>query len=303
MDSLTRRSLLTGVGALTLTAATPCAEAATPAVTLPLVGPATAPDVHVMTCNVRYDKAGTRRTSPDHWPRRAPVLQDLLRAEQPGLLGTQEALDHQLPPIREALPDGYQMLGSGRDGGTRGEYCAMFYDAGRFTVGEWRQRWISDTPDMPSPTYGNTLPRIIVWAAMTDTATGRDFLWLNTHLDNVSDESRRRGSEMMLQVITEHPGLPVVVTGDFNSAAGDSVAWTTLVTEGGLADSWAAAQQRLTPAYGTFTDYRAPRVGGERIDWILLRGSTVRAAAVNTWTRNGQAPSDHAPVQALIRMP
>lgn len=252
-----------------------------------------------MTCNVRYDKAGTRRTSPDYWPRRVPALQDLLRAEQPDLLGTQEALDHQLPAIRDALPDTYRMLGNG----TEGEYSAMFYDAARFTVGEWRQRWISDTPDVPSPTYGNTLPRIIVWATLTDTATGRDLLWLNTHLDNVSDESRRRGAEMMLQVVAEHPGLPVVVTGDVNSAAGDSVAWTTLVTEGGLTDAWSAAQRRLTPAYGTFTDYRAPRVGGERIDWILVDGATVLAAAVNTWTRTGQAPSDHAPVQALIRVP
>ncbi|MBB3090386.1 hypothetical protein [Nocardioides albus] len=43
---------------------------------------------------------------------------------------------------------------------------------------------------------------------------------------------------------------------------------------------------------------------GTRIDWILTTpGITVKEAAINTWTKDGRWPSDHTPVQALVRLP
>src|SRR5690606_42122146 len=60
---------------------------------------------------------------------------------------------------------------------------------------------------------------------------------------------------------------------------------------------------QLTPAVGTFPDYGTPVPDGDRIDWILTTpGVEVRAAAINTWTRYGRYPSDHTPVQALLRL-
>ena len=40
---------------------------------------------------------------------------------------------------------------------------------------------------------------------------------------------------------------------------------------------------------------------GHRIDWILARGAvTTHTAEVITYTRDGQAPSDHFPVVATV---
>ena len=51
-------------------------------------------------------------------------------------------------------------------------------------------------------------------------------------------------------------------------------------------------------------DYWPPSPTGNRIDWILTTpGITVKEAAINTWTKDGRWPSDHAPVQALVRLP
>jgi endonuclease/exonuclease/phosphatase family metal-dependent hydrolase len=43
---------------------------------------------------------------------------------------------------------------------------------------------------------------------------------------------------------------------------------------------------------------------GDRIDWILTTpGVTTRRAEINTFHLDGQYPSDHLPVQAVLRLP
>ena len=56
-----------------------------------------------------------------------------------------------------------------------------------------------------------------------------------------------------------------------------------------------------TVLFATFHGYRPLVPDGPRIDWILTRGDiAIHAAAINTYARNSQFPSDHLPVQALI---
>jgi endonuclease/exonuclease/phosphatase family metal-dependent hydrolase len=70
-----------------------------------------------------------------------------------------------------------------------------------------------------------------------------------------------------------------------------------------MQDTWLAADKRLTPRVGTFPNYGTPNPTGTRIDWILAsREFDVRAATINTWTKDGRWPSDHTPVQALLRL-
>ena len=67
-------------------------------------------------------------------------------------------------------------------------------------------------------------------------------------------------------------------------------------------DAWTAAGVRLTPPWGTFSNYRTPKTGTKRIDWILVSpGIEVREAAINASRFDGAAASDHEPVQVLVR--
>ena len=273
----------------------------------PLIGGARRDQLHVMTFNLRHDRSAlTEESDPDHWPARRPILIDLLERERPTLLAVQEALFGQLSAIREALP-GHEMIGYGRDGGSAGEHSAIFYDRERLRVTEWDQFWLSDTPQLiGSATWGNTVTRIVVRARMEDLATGREFAVLNTHFDHESEPARIRSAQAMIDQFEggELDRLPTLVTGDFNSAAHGSGAYTTLVTDGPTRDTWDAAQKQLTPAWGTFLDYRAPVEGGDRIDWVLATEEfTVLEAAINVSTdRHGAFPSDHAAVQALVAL-
>ncbi|AXK45271.1 endonuclease/exonuclease/phosphatase family protein [Brachybacterium saurashtrense] len=308
-----RRTVLTGLGAAAALGALSTPAVAAPTESGPgsaLIGRAQRDALHVMSANIRYDRSaggGTVAGDPDHWPDRRPLLVELLQREKPTLLGVQEALSGQLSAIEEALPR-HRSVGYGRDGGSRGEYSAIFYDSTRLEVLAWDQFWLSDTPEViGSATWGNTVTRIVVWAHLRDVATGAEIAMLNTHFDHQSENARIRSADAILDLLRggELDALPTIVTGDFNSAAHDSGAYTALVSDGPLVDTWDAAAQQLTPAWGTFPGYDDPVEGGDRIDWVLTTEDLVtEQAALNVWRdASGAYPSDHAPVQALIALP
>ena len=283
----------------------------------PLIGRAGAEHVHVMSFNIRLDLSttaaaaafGLTATEPgdaDHWPDRRPLVSELLRREQPTVLGVQEATFPQLAALREALPR-HRYVGHGRSGGSQDEHSALFYDADRFELLAWDQFWLSDTPDViGSSTWGNEISRVVVWARLRDRGTGTEFAALNTHFDHRSETARLRSAEAIVDLLAhgDLEGLPLVVTGDFNAVAGDSGAYSTLVADGPLRDTWGTAEERLTPAWGTFPNYADPVEGGERIDWVLTtEGFAVHRAAINIWRHeDGAFPSDHVPVQALLSL-
>jgi endonuclease/exonuclease/phosphatase family metal-dependent hydrolase len=274
----------------------------TDTVSTPLVGRAEAPYLQVMSFNLRNAVGdGT-----DPWSERRAANRALLRAELPTVIGTQEGLYQQLRELAEGLPAEYEWIGTGREGGSRGEFMAVFFDASRLEPREFDHFWLSDQPDLVgSSSWGNDVVRMATWVRFRDRATGVTFVVLNTHLDHAVDEAQRRGAELVAGRLGEFDAdLPVLVTGDFNVAAEASEPYATLVGKAGLVDTWTAADERLSPPYATFHGYRPPEVGGARIDWILARpGVRVPVAAINTFTLDGRWASDHWPVQALVDLP
>lgn len=253
-----------------------------------------------MSFNLKYASAAT----PHSWAERRPVVRELLRQELPTVIGTQEGLYRQLKDIHADLPEQYSWIGLGRDGGSRGEFAAVFYDARELEPLEFDHFWLSEHPGrIASRSWGNVVVRMATWVRFAD-RSGREFVVLNTHLDHQSERARRRAAELLLHVIGRFgPGLPVVVTGDFNTPAETSRTYSLLVGAGGLADTWLTARERLSPAYATFHGYTRPIPDGQRIDWILTSPSfTVESASISTFALDGQFPSDHLPIQAVVSL-
>lgn len=273
-----------------------------------LIGPVPPPELHVMTYNIRRRLAVSRPGSPDRWATRRPLLQRLLARERPAILGVQEALPDQSEAVLAALGDGYSSIGDGRDARGAGERSAIFWDTERLELVDWRQRALSLTPDVPgSRSWGNLVPRVLVSAEFTDRATGSRVVAVNTHLDHLSWRSRAASARMIRELAAamqrSSPDAAVVVTGDMNAGPG-SATLREFTADGTLRDAWEVADDRLTPAFGTYSGYRRPRPGGRRIDFILV-GPTVEVARVgiNAARLHGAAPSDHEPVHAVIRKP
>jgi endonuclease/exonuclease/phosphatase family metal-dependent hydrolase len=267
----------------------------------PLMGPAKGAELHVMSFNLRF----AAETGPHSWPQRRPVMADLLRREQPTLMGTQEGLYGQLRDIAADLPDHYDWIGEGRLGGSRDEFMAIFYDTRRLEPLEYDHFWLSDTPAVvASNTWGNDSVRMVTWVRFHDKRTGRQFIALDTHLDDESAYSRGKAAALIRDRVRDFPAdLPVIITGDFNDAAEHSLPYDILTTGTGLRDAWLVARRQLTPSYRTWHDYHPLERNGRRIDWVLTRGDvTVDAVGLNTFAPKGQFPSDHLPLQVRLHL-
>lgn len=268
----------------------------------PLIGPAVAPELHVMCFNMRRPMEGALRPEQDRWNVRAPAVAELLRSERPTILGLQEVLPRAMTVVTQAIGPAHRFVGRGRSRDGAGEGTPLVYDAERLELDGWEQRALSARPDEPgSRSWGNIIPRILVTAEFSDRATGIRFLVVNAHLDHLSSRSRQRSAGEITALIRER-GLPAIVMGDLN-AGPRSGAVRRLLSHAQLTDSWSAAEDRLTPLWSTLNGYRRPRLTGRRVDWMLVsRDVQVRAAAINAHVFGGIRPSDHLAVQALVRL-
>jgi endonuclease/exonuclease/phosphatase family metal-dependent hydrolase len=273
-----------------------------------LIGPVAPPELHVMTYNIRRRLPHLMPGSPDRWSRRRPLVRRILAAERPAILGVQEALADQVSALADALGSAYRWIGRGRNPSGRGERGPIFYDADRLELTTWRQLALSSTPDVAgSRSWGNLVRRVVVSAEFTDLATGARVLAFNTHLDHLSSRARVESARYLVNLATTasgaEPDAAIVVTGDVNADV-DSAVYRRLTETGVLRDTWEAARQRLTPQWGTFSNYRRLRRGGKRIDLILVGPRVVvERTGINAVRFDGAAASDHEPVQAVIRPP
>ena len=264
-----------------------------------LTGMAETP-IAVMSFNVRY---GTANDGPNHWDKRKDIVVDTIKTYAPDIIGTQECLDFQAEYIVGKLPD-YQWFGMGREVNGGGEHMAVIYKTKSLAPIESGNFWLSETPDsVGSISWNSACTRMVTWARFYHLETKQVFYYFNTHLDHKSEPARQGGAKVIAARISQLPSdAPVILTGDFNSTAGNSEAYSIL-TGTGLSDAWVAAPERVGPSV-TWSAFKAPEEGiDQRIDWILTRGPiTVKKCETVTFNKKGRYPTDHFPVFASLSL-
>ena len=253
-----------------------------------------------MTYNLKFASTNP----PNAWPVRRPLLRKVIQQAAPDLIGTQEGLYGQLKDIASDLPE-YDWIGLGREGGSRGEFMAVFYRKSRFEPQAFDHFWLSDTPEViGSNTWGGKWPRMVTWVKFLDRQTQQEFVLWNTHFANDSQAAREKSAKLVRErVAALDTRLPLILTGDFNAAAGTNQAYHILTRNGFFADTWVTAKERKGEGISTSNGFKAIRRTGVRIDWILTRGEfTVDSAEIVTFSRDSQFPSDHFPVVTRLRI-
>jgi len=260
---------------------------------------ASPPSLCVMTYNLRYASPNP----PNAWPTRRPLVREVIQSAAPDVLGTQEGLYAQLKDLASDLPE-FDWIGTGRDGGSKGEFMAVFFRKARLEPLAFDHFWLSDTPEViGSTTWGNSNRRMVTWVKFRDRAAGTEFFLFNTHFDHQIQPAREKSAELVRQRVAGlDTKLPVVLIGDFNATAGTNKAYAILTAEKFFTDAWLSARERRGEGFGTFNDFKAAVPNGPRIDWILTRGNVaVDQMETVMFTRDGQFPSDHFPVVARLR--
>ena len=172
-------------------------------------------ELKVMSYNIRL---GSGKDGTNAWMYRYPATAMMIDDQRPDVFGVQEALDYQVNYIDEYCRD-YDCVGVGRDDGRKkGEHMSIFWNKKTVKLLKWGTFWLSETPENPSIGWDAACFRTATWALMKDKRTGRQFYFVNTHLDHVGVEARRNGLKLIVDKIAEiNPeGHPMVLAGDFN---------------------------------------------------------------------------------------
>ncbi len=265
--------------------------------------PAHAALTRVMTFNIRLDTASDDANA---WPYRRTMVIDLIRHEAPDVLGMQEVLVGQKRALEEALPE-YAVLGVGRDDGREGgEFSPVAFRRDRFELLESGTFWLSATPQTPAAGWDAALPRVATWAILRDRRAGETIRVLNTHFDHVGQLARANSARQIVRWVENGPGagLPTIVMGDFNAAPG-SEPYRILnnPNASSLVDSGVVSRSPRYGPQGTFTGFNITHDASEPIDHIFVTSElTVDSHQVITQHWGGRLPSDHYPVQAVLRL-
>ena len=271
-----------------------------------IVSPAAA-EIRLMSFNIRL---GTAADGPNHWDlRKERVLETIIKF-RPNLLGTQEVVDFQRDYLASQLTD-YDSFGAGReDGKEKGEMMTIFYRRDRFEKIDGGHFWLSDQPDtVGSKGWDAALPRLVSWVKLRDRKSpgGLPLLFANTHFDHLGEIARQESSLLLrdrLALIGK--GCHLMLTGDFNADEG-SIPYRNLFPATAatpvLHDTYRVAFAEKGQEEGTFSGFLASNTTGPRIDWIAV-GETieVKSAAIDRSAHEGNTPSDHFPVTAILKI-
>ena len=257
-----------------------------------------AQDLKIISFNIRYN-SWNNIDGENGWPNRKGAVAKMILKEQPAAIGLQEALIDQLQYLDTVLTH-YRRIGVGRDDGKEaGEFMAIYYDTTRLELLSHRTRWLSETPDVPTKGWDAACYRTVTIARFRDRQSGKEFQYLNTHLDHVGKTARAEGVKLIVHSLKEgllSDNIPVIVGGDMNSTIEDKIFQS-------FYDVNLKPARELTKKTSHVDTYNA--YGKEKralIDHFFVRD--VKVKQFRTLDGNYGVPyiSDHYPIEIVIEL-
>lgn len=252
------------------------------------------PDLKIISFNIRYN-SWNNIDDANGWPFRKEAVVNMILQEHPDAIGLQEALVDQLLYLDSSLPT-YRRVGVGRDDGNEGgEFMAIYYDTTRLENLGYNTYWLSETPEVPSLGWDAACRRTVTTLKLRDRHSGKEFVYLNTHLDHVGMVARAESAKLIASTIKDFPtDLPVILGGDMNSTIDDTI-FNTFYANG------LQSAKELSGSESNDITYNAFGKGeGSAIDHFFVRNAKV--STYNTLTADYGAPyiSDHYPIAITI---
>ena len=252
-------------------------------------------EIKVMSYNVRMNSSPAS-DGDNFWDFRKHASITMINEEQPTVFGVQEATASQMEYLVENLPD-YGHIGVGReDGKSSGEHMSIFYRKDQVELLDGGTFWLSETPEEPTKGWDAACKRSCTWTKMRMKDSGKEFAYINTHLDHVGKVAQREGLALICKRFAEivPVGMPAFLTADFNALTSDPI-FEPLNAE--MKDARVEAPDTDTRA--TFNGWKEGEEDNinKVIDHIFFRGAEAKSFKVLR-DKNYGAPfiSDHYPV-------
>ncbi len=184
--------------------------------------PANKKTTRIISANIRYmNNAGDLENG---WDRRKSAIIYMMKDLKPAVIGFQECSMRQRQYILDHCPEyDYVEYFIRRNDKNLRSYAAftdpVMWNREELELKEWDAFYLSETPDTCSMSWGSAEPRTALWCRFLHKPTKKEFIFINTHLDHVSEVARQKGLDVILDAMKEvNPeNLPMVMLGDFNA--------------------------------------------------------------------------------------
>ena len=252
-----------------------------------------------MTYNIRLDVAVD---AENDWSHRKDFFTSQIQFYEPDFFGVQEVKPNQLEDMVSLL-QGYNHIGTARDGIGQGESSNIFYKKDRFIVKEENTFWLSTTPDSVSKGWDAAHNRVCTYGFFKDKKSRKQFWVFNTHLDHIGELARTKGIELILSKISvlNTKNHPVIFMGDFNS---EPATERVVALKKIMDDCRDVSEEKPFGPSGTFNGFKHNEPVTKLIDYIFISKSSgikVKKYAVLSDSKDLRYPSDHLPVYAELK--
>ena len=256
---------------------------------------------------------------------RSALVCEVIHDTSPDVIGFQEAQWPNFATFGEALPAYDSFQGPHTDDSPH-LFNPVYWQRERLQPVSRGGFWISQTPETYSSSFESACVRAATWVRFRDVATDRYFLYVNTHLDHISEQARIKGAHQLNEWIsaTARDGELQLLTGDFNcnpwrpdveEGAGRGSTFTDAIyrylLDEAFKDAFLRAGHRDGTASNTYHGYEGAAYDlrrhhlAWRLDWVLFRRADqlvhVETSEIVRSHRGPLYPSDHYPVVSDLK--
>jgi len=256
-----------------------------------------AQELKIISFNIRYN-SWDNIDGENGWPYRKASVAKMIEQEKPLAIGLQEALIDQLQYLDSALPS-YRRIGLGRDDGKEaGEFMAIYYNTDAVELLSGETRWLSATPETPSKGWDAACFRTVTKARFKIKESGKEFIYLNTHLDHVGKTARAESAKLIASLAKDiEEGTPIILGGDMNSTIDDEI-FQSFYAEG-LKAARELAPKKHSDNRITYNAYGKDK--GAVIDHFFVRGVKVKSFRTLDGDYGVPYISDHYPIEIVVK--
>ena len=265
-------------------------------------------EVKIISYNIRYEGAPSD-TGAINWQNRKEATINMIRQEQPTVIGFQEARPGQTNYVIDNLPE-YGHIYAKMDKGEipAGSSVLILYKKKTCELMDWGYFWLGEDPSKEVKGWDAHNLRPTSWIKLRDKKSKNVFYYFNTHLDHKGKVARIKGVDLLIRKMKEIAGedAHLIIGGDMNSTL-----QTAFDIEGNGKPQnvlepffkWMKGGRETAPVtdnHFTFNGFNAEKIQ-YWLDYIFYRNAT--ALKFETLTKDYGAPyiSDHYPIALNIK--
>ncbi len=267
--------------------------------------------IKVVSFNLKRDASMGKKNK---WNDRKDIAADIIKKSGASIIGVQELLPTMKNDFKNILNNQFTIIGEGRYGGSKpsnDEHSDIIFKNDKIEVIEHKTFWLSKKPEKQcSRGTLAVFPRICTVAEVLIKDTNQKIRVFNTHFDHISWIARKLGVRIILEYMNRFNNIepmPTILMGDLNCKP-DSKAAKILrynlhnYKSIHLNDVYTRCDKN--EMCNTFHNFKGIKDNRKQpIDYMFVSDDfEIEKTYISTEDYNGQYPSDHYPLVALLKL-